>query len=200
MRGEDNWEEAQWLGGEAQVYPGLGSPKPTSLKRFLSGLMFLVTGVGIGRLAMIDAKPQGEIRQKGSVAQHERQAPTERSETMGRRRDEDEGAERGSVDELGVVTIVAAFGVGLVAGAVTALLTTPESGASVRGRVKRGVNTAKREFDETVNEVKEDWSTVGDGIYDSVKRTASRVKHAAEVTKEALTEGDGNGAPVRRVP
>ena len=200
MCGEDNWEETQWLGGEAQVYPGLGSPKPTLLKRLLSGVMLLVAGVGIGRLAMTDGKSQGDMRQEENAAQRERHTPTERSEAMERRRDEDEGARRGSVDELGVVTIVAAFGLGLVAGAVTALLTTPESGASVRNRVKRGVDTAKREFDETVDEVKEEWSTVGDEIYDSVKRTASRVKHAAEVTKEALSDGDGNGAPVRRVP
>ncbi len=200
MRGEDNWEETQWLGGEAQVYPGLGSPKPMSLKRFFSGMMLLVAGVGIGRLAMIDGRPQGDMRQEGNAVQRERYAPTERSETMERRRDEDEGVRRGSVDELGVVTIVAAFGLGLVAGAVTALLTTPESGTSVRNRVRKGMDAAKREFDETVGEVKQDWSSVGDHISDSVKRTTSRVKQAAEVTKEALTDDNDVDSPVRRVP
>ena len=119
---------------------------------------------------------------------------------MGRRRDEDRPAGSGTVDELGVVTILAAFGLGLMAGAVATLLTTPESGATVRNRVKRGVDTARKEFDETMGEVKEDWSAVGDEIYDSVKRTASRVKQAAEVTKDALAEGNGADAQVRRVP
>ncbi len=200
MRDEYNGEEAWWLGGEAQVYPGLGKPKPTSVTRLMAGAMLLLAGVGIGRLATIDGKTASHTRQEDGVDKSDRHAPTERSRTMERRRDENGATGRGGVDELGVVTIVAAFGLGLVAGAVTALLTTPESGASVRNRVKRGVDTAKREFDETVGEVKQEWSEVGEEIYDSVKRTASRVKHAAEVTKDAVTDGDGNGAPVRRVP
>jgi len=87
-----------------------------------------------------------------------------------------------------------------MAGALTTLLTTPESGTSVRGRLRRGVDAARKEFDGTVGEVKQDWSAVGDEIYGSVKRTASRVKQAAEVTKEAMTDANGTDASVRRAP
>jgi gas vesicle protein len=103
----------------------------------------------------------------------------------------------GGVDAVGVGTILAAFGIGLLAGAVATLLTTPESGASVRNRLKRGMETAKNELDEVVGEAKEDWDTVGSEVREAVKRTASRVKEAAEVTKEALASGD---ATVRRTP
>jgi hypothetical protein len=62
------------------------------------------------------------------------------------------------------------------------------------------METARKEFDETVGEVKQDWSAVGDEICDSVKRTASRVKQAAEITKDALTDGDAADVSCRRVP
>lgn len=87
-------------------------------------------------------------------------------------------------------TVLAAFGLGVVAGAVATLLTTPESGASVRYRLKRGVETAKRELGEVVGEAKEDWNSVGSDVRNAVKRTASRVKEAAEITKESLKKND----------
>ena len=200
MRDEQDWGKAQWLGGEAQVYPHIGERKPASWTRLISGAMLLLAGMGIGRLAAIGGGTPGHARQEDGVGDRETCAPTERSETMERRRDEDRPTGSGAVDELGVVTILAAFGLGLMAGAVTALLTTPESGTAVRNRLKRGVDTARREFDETMGEVKQDWSTVGDEICDSVKRTASRVKQAAEVTKDALADGNDADASVRRVP
>ena len=200
MRDEQDWDEAQWLGGEAQVYPHVVKPKPAPWARLISGGLLLLAGMGIGRLAAIDGKVQGPVRGENCNGNDGTCTPTERSGTMGRRRDEDRPAGSGTVDELGVVTILAAFGLGLMAGAVATLLTTPESGASVRNRVKRGVDAARKEFDETMGEVKEDWSAVGDEIYDSVKRTASRVKQATEVTKDALADGNGADAQVRRVP
>lgn len=200
MQDEQDWEEGGWLGGEAQVYPHVRKEKSASLIRLISGGMLLLAGMGIGRVTGIGGGTCKQAQRKDEVGDAKLRAPMERSGTMERRRDEDRSAGSGGIDELGVVTIVAAFGLGLMAGAVTALLTTPESGLSVRNRLKRGVDTARKEFDETVGEVKEDWSEVGDEIYGSVKRTASRVKHAAEVTKDALTDGNGVEVPVRRAP
>ncbi|NJN69232.1 MAG: YtxH domain-containing protein [Nitrospira sp.] len=101
------------------------------------------------------------------------------------------------VDAIGMGAILAAFGLGLLAGTVATLLTTPESGSSVRNRLRRGVETAKKEMDEVVGEATQDWATVSGDVSDAVKRTASRVKKATEVTKGAMTSGD---EPVRRVP
>jgi len=109
---------------------------------------------------------------------------------MEQERMNDRSGRDGGVDAMGVGTILAAFGFGLVAGAVVTLLTTPESGTSVRNRLKRGIDTAKNELDEVVGGVKKDWETVGGDVGDAVKRTASRVKQAAEVTKEALVKND----------
>lgn len=200
MRGEPDREEAQWLGGEAQVYPRMGERKPASLKHVLSGGMLLLAGMGIGRLAGIGSETRDHGRQQDHRHDVETHGPSERSGTMEQQREMDRSGGGGAVDGLGVVTILAAFGLGLMAGAVTALLTTPESGTSVRNRLKRGMDTARKEFDETVGEAKQDWSAVGDEICDSVKRTASRVKQAAEVTRDALTEVDGADDSVRRVP
>jgi len=200
MQDEQGWDEGGWLGGEAQVYPHVEKGTSASLIRLISGGILLLAGMGIGRVTRIGSGTHKQAQKPDEVGDVKPRAPMERSGTMERRRDEARSAGSGGVDELGVVTIVAAFGLGLMAGAVTTLLTTPESGTSVRNRLKRGVDTARKEFDETVGEVKEDWSEVGDEIYDSVKRTASRVKHAAEVTKDALTDGNGAEAPVRRAP
>lgn len=94
---------------------------------------------------------------------------------------------------MGAATLLAAFGFGLLAGAVVTLLTTPESGASVRNRLKRGAETAKRELDGIVGETKESWDRVRNETGEAVTRTSSRIKEAAKVTKEAVTE---EGTPV----
>ena len=118
---------------------------------------------------------------------------------MEQRREENRRVGSGVDDGVGVVTLLASFGLGLMVGVAATLLTTPESGVSVRNRIKRGMDTARKEFDETVAEAKQDWSAVGDDISDSLKRTASRVKQAAEVTKEALTSCDGPDSMGRRI-
>lgn len=107
-----------------------------------------------------------------------------------RERDDDAGA-------VGAGTILAAFGLGLVAGATVMLLTTPESGSSVRRRVKRGVDAARHELGEMVEETKESWSQIRDDAREAVKRTAAKMKEAAQVTKDALAEDPSS---VRRVP
>lgn len=100
----------------------------------------------------------------------------------------------GSID---AGTMVAAFGLGLLAGAAVMLLTTPESGSSVRSRVKRGVDTVRHELDEIVEETKESWSQVRDDAREAIKRTAAKMKESAPVTKDALAE---DLSSVRRVP
>lgn len=108
---------------------------------------------------------------------------------------EDERRARGDASgTLGATTVLAAFGIGLLAGAVVTLLTTPESGTSVRKRLKRGAEAAKHELDEIAGETKESWERVRDDTGEAVKRTAIRIKEAARVTKEALAE-DGTSVP-----
>ncbi len=192
MRHVESQEEAQWLGGEAHVRPYMGTPKPASLKGLLSGGILLLAGIGIGRLAADGGLQHEQGKQRDHIADVEAHRPSERSGNMGQRQAEERFAEDRGVDAVGIVTILAAFGIGLVAGAVTTLLTTPESGTSVRNRLKRGMDTARKEFDDVVGEAKKDWTVVGDEISDSVKRTASRMKQAAEVTKDALTTNDAS--------
>jgi len=98
-----------------------------------------------------------------------------------RARYEDAGA-------MGAGTVLAAFGLGLLAGALATLLMTPEPGESVRRRVRRGLETARHELDGIVEESKDSWSRVRDDAQDAVKRTAKRIKEAAKVTKEAVAE------------
>jgi gas vesicle protein len=112
------------------------------------------------------------------------------------RMDERRGRD-GEVEAMGVGTILAAFGLGLLAGAAVTLLTTPESGAAVRNRLKRGMETAEQELDEIAGEIKEGLNAVDNDVREAVKRTATRVKQAAEVTKEALAK---NETSVRSVP
>jgi gas vesicle protein len=199
MRGDDQ-HEAWWLGGEAQVYPRMAERKSIPLKHALTGGVLLLAGMGIGHLTATGSETRGTGRRHNRIGNSATPMPSERSMPMEQNREMARPGGSGSVDGLGVVTILAAFGLGLVAGAVTTLLSTPESGTSVRNRLKRGMDTAKKEFDETVGEVKQDWSAVGDEICDSVKRTASRVKQAAEITKDALTDGNNSDVTARRMP
>jgi gas vesicle protein len=102
---------------------------------------------------------------------------------------EDERRRRNdNADAMGAGTVLAAFGLGLLAGAVVTLLTTPESGESVRRRVRRGAETAQGELDGIVEEAKESWGRVRDDAQDAVKRTATKIKEAAKGTKDALVE------------
>ncbi len=106
-------------------------------------------------------------------------------------------------DEVGATdmgTILAAFGLGILIGAMMTLLTTSESGTTARTRLKRmkrGVEIAKQEFDTIVGETREAWNQVSNDAREAVKRTTTKVKEAAKVTKEALTEDE---PPVRKTP
>ncbi len=98
-------------------------------------------------------------------------------------------------EAVGALAVLAAFGVGLVAGAAAALLTTPESGSAVRRRLQRGADAARREFDGVLHDTRASWDGLRAEARDAVKRTTSRIKEAAEVTKAAvLNEGAPNPA------
>jgi gas vesicle protein len=112
---------------------------------------------------------------------------------MEQRRDDERQVREYEAGSVGAGTVLAAFGLGLLAGALATLLTTPEPGESVRRRVRRGVETARHELDGIVGETKESWSRVRDDAQDALKRTATKIKEAAKVTKEALAEGETSG-------
>ena len=193
----DDQNGRQWLGGEAHVRSYNGGTSGVPLRRWLSESLLLLAGIGLGSLGTAGVMKREEGKRVGPIGDTVADLPKERSGTMQQERTHDRlGPDRG-VDALGVGTILAAFGFGLLAGAVATLLTTPESGAAVRNRLKRGMDTAKNELDEVMGGAKEDWNTVGHDVREAVKRTASRVRDAAEVTKEALASGD---ATARRTP
>jgi gas vesicle protein len=113
---------------------------------------------------------------------------------MGQDREDDRRGQHNAGCGLGVGAILAAFGLGALAGAVAVVLTTPESGSSVRQRLKRGAEAARHELDETVGEAGETWKVVGDDARRAIKTTTTRIKEAAQVTKEALMRDGRSGS------
>ena len=190
MNRVDDQGSRRWLGGGAHVRPYNGRPRTGSLRRLISESLLLLAGIGLGSLGTAGVMKREVGERSNPIGDSVGNLSRERSATMEGERTTDRSGRDGGVDAMGVGTILAAFGFGLVAGAVVTLLTTPESGTSVRNRLKRGIDTAKNELDEVVGGVKKDWETVGGDVGDAVKRTASRVKQAAEVTKEALVKND----------
>lgn len=193
----DDQNGRQWLGGEAHVRSYDGRARKVAWRRLTSQSLLLLAGIGLGSLGTAGVMKQEDRKRNGLTGECGGDLPKERSGTMEQERaNERSGRDRG-VDAVGVGAILAAFGFGLLAGVVATLLTTPESGGSVRNRLKRGMETAKNELDEVVGRTKEDWNTVGGNVREAVKRTASRVKEAAETTKDALSSGDDTS---RRLP
>lgn len=107
----------------------------------------------------------------------------EQERESGRRMQDD-----GAGDALGVGAVLAAFGLGALAGAVVVLLTTPATGSTVRQRLRRGAETARHELHEIVAESEQSWKVVGEGAREALKKTATRIKEAAQVTKDAITK------------
>jgi gas vesicle protein len=151
--------------------------------------MTLLAGVVLGSVGTVGAMRADGGKRYRQVNERVVRASSERSETMGQLPVEERRVCDHEVGGMGAGAILAAFGFGLLAGAVATLLTTPEPGASIRRRVKRGVETAKHEFDEVVGETKESWNRVRDDAQDAAKRTATKIKEAAKVTKDAMAEG-----------
>ena len=195
MRRGDDREEMQWLGGEALVHPNNIRPDPSRVLRWLATkVMTLVAGAVLGSFGTVGAmRTEGRSRQR-QIGEHDDRVTNERSIHMDQVREDDRRRRGDDSGAMGATAVLAAFGLGLLAGAVVTLLTTPESGTSVRTRLKRGAEAAKRELGEIAGETKESWDKVRDDTEDAVKRTATRIKEAARVTKEALSE-DGNSVP-----
>lgn len=192
MQHGDDREELQWLGGEAHVGSYGGRPKPAPLWQLIHGSLLLLAGVGLGSLTTVGVMKREYGKQQRQRGNFIARTSSERRVTMEQERSDAQGRRDGEIEAMGVGTILAAFGLGLLAGAAFTLLTTPESGVSVRNRLKRGMETAREELDEIVGESKEDWNTVSEDVRKAVKRTATRVKQAAEVTKEALAKDDSS--------
>lgn len=197
MQCVDDQDGRRWLGGEAHVRLYNGRPRTVSLKRLIPESLLLLAGIGLGSLGTAGVMKREDEKGSDPIGDSGANRSRERSVTMEQERTNDRPGRDGGIEGMGVGTILAAFGFGLLAGAVVTLLTTPESGTSVRNRLKRGMETAKNELDEVVGGAKEDWETVGSDVREAVKRTATRVKEAAEITKDALASGD---ATDRRTP
>lgn len=193
----DDQTGRQWLGGEAHVRPYNSRSRRVAWRRLFFESLLLMAGIGLGSLGTAGVMKRENGKQSDRIEQFTADRLRERGAIMEQERTTERSGRDGGVDAMGVGTVLAAFGFGLLAGAVATLLTTSESGASVRSRLKRGMETAKNELDEVVGEAKENWNAVGGDVREAVKRTASRVKEAAEITKEALASGD---ASVRRTP
>ncbi len=190
MRRIDDREEMQWLGGEAHVRANDGRSSRSRVLQWLSSeAMTLLAGAALGSLGTVGAMRVEDVKRHRRISERVVRVSNERSETMEQARADERRVRDNEAGGMGTGTILAAFGLGLLAGVAATLLTTPESGASVRRRVKRGVETARHELDEIVGETKESWVRVRDDAQDAVKRTATKIKEAAKVTKDAVAEG-----------
>jgi gas vesicle protein len=202
MNSFEDGEERRWLGGEAQVQRYNGRPRLLALRRWLASenlpLLAAVAAMcaALGGVGTAGAMMAGQ-RQSKSIEQETVRTSRERSKAMGQRREDEPLMREEEMGSVGAGTVLVAFGLGLLAGALATLLSTPEPGESVRRRVRRGVETAREELDAIVEESKESWSRVRDDAQDAVKRTATRIKEAAKVTKDAVVEG---GSSVPKTP
>jgi gas vesicle protein len=191
----DDWEEKQWLGGETFVPLFNGRPRTMVLGTWLaSELLPLLSGaaavgVALGSLWTIGVMKIESQKPRSRTGERDALTSCERSGSMEQIRGDERQARYEDAGAMGAGTVLAAFGLGLLAGALATLLMTPEPGESVRRRVRRGLETARHELDGIVEESKDSWSRVRGDAQDAVKRTAKRIKEAAKVTKEAVAEG-----------
>jgi gas vesicle protein len=195
MKRTDDWEERQWLGGEAHVPLFNGRPRAMALGRWLASEFVpllagaAAVGVALGSLGTIGVMKIEPQKLQSRTDERNALTSSERSGSMEQIRVDERQASYNEGGAMGAGTVLAAFGLGLLAGALTTLLMTPEPGESVRRRVRRGLETARHELDGIVEETKESWSRVRDDAQDAVKRTTTKIKEAAKVTKEAVAEG-----------
>jgi gas vesicle protein len=199
----DDREETLWLGGEAHVRSYDGRPIPSFLRQWmtLEVLPLLAgaaaAGIALGSFGTVGMMKARQEPSRKRIGERIDTVSHERKESMEQGRADDRQVRDDEADAMGAWTILAAFGFGLLAGATVTLLTTPEPGSSVRRRVKRGVDTAREELDEIVKETKESWGQVRDDAREAVKRTAVKMKDAAQATKDALAEDPSS---VRKMP
>lgn len=101
--------------------------------------------------------------------------------------------------DSGLATTLIAFGVGVLAGAIAVLLTTPDSGPSMRRRLGRGAAVAKKEMEGVLGDITEDLGVLRDRAREAIHRTGSRLGQAAEATKDALAADEQAQPPIRPV-
>jgi gas vesicle protein len=189
----DNLEEMPWLGGEAHVRPSNSRPQGARLWLWLvaSNIPALVgaavVGVVLGRLASTRSQAEDRRTRRRSSAKGAPPA-SEQSESREPAQVEDMRIRDAEAASSGSGALLAGFGLGVLAGAVVALLTTPEPGSSVRRRMTRGLETARRELDEVVDETNQSWSQVRDETCHAVVRTAAKMKEAAQATTKAVAD------------
>jgi gas vesicle protein len=92
---------------------------------------------------------------------------------------------QGSSGDCGMVNTFV-FIAGFLLGAGAALLFAPETGASMRGRLSRGVKTAQDEFSGAAAETKDAFNTLSQEAQHAMKHTATRFSAAVEATKDAI--------------
>ena len=196
----ENREGMQWLGGEAHVRPPDGRRRFSSLRRWVaSGNIRMLAGTAVaaatfgslGTFSVMKTEHQKPPKEGGV---RKVKISSERSEPMKLVREDERRRRSDEAGAMGAATVLAAFGLGLLAGAVVTLLTTPESGLSVRTRLKRGAEAAKRELCEMAGETKVSWDRVRKETGVAVTHMGIRIKEAGKVTKEALTE-EGTSVP-----
>lgn len=186
----ENGEHAWWLGGEAHVGRDSVRGRHANGWRVMAGkLVPLFAGAVIGGLSTFGATVSVNGMSRRSSTERCAETTGERSMAMELERDDRRRGQDDVADSaLGAGAVLAAFGLGALAGAVVVLLTTPVSGPSVRQRLRRGAETARHELDEIVAETEQAWKPVGEGAREAIKKTTSRIKEAAQVTKEAMTK------------
>lgn len=126
-----NREETEWLGGETLVRPHPNEPRFSLLRGIIAGGIVLLASVGFGQLVRSRAGRQGL------------QPPRERCRTDNANAKVQ--ASQQCVEAASVMAIGVAWGVGVVAGAVTMFLAMTEAGDSLRTRLKRIVGTVSDE-------------------------------------------------------
>ena len=183
----DDQEGMQWLGGEAHVRANNGRPSPSrALQWLLSEVMIMVARAALGSFRPVGAMRTEGVKRHSRIGERVVRVSSARSETMEQIQADERRVRDNGAGNMGTGTILAVFGLG---GAVATLLMTPESGASVRRRVKRGAETAQEELGGIVGEARESWRLVRDDAQSAVTRTAINMKEAAKVTREAVAEG-----------
>ncbi|MCP9438446.1 MAG: hypothetical protein NNA20_00420 [Nitrospira sp.] len=126
-----NREETEWLGGETLVRPHPNEPRFSLLRGIIAGGIVVLAGVGLGQ------------RMRGRAGRQGHQPPRERGRTDNAKVQTSQQC----VDAASVMAIGVAWGVGVVAGAVTMFLAMTEAGDSLRARLKRTIGTVSDESD-----------------------------------------------------
>ena len=78
------------------------------------------------------------------------------------------------------------FIAGVLLGAGTAILLTPETGSQLRNRLARGAKTAQDEFSDMASQTKEAMQAWSEEAKKTMKQAANRVNSAVDSTKQAV--------------